>query len=680
MHPRHSIPTLVRRPAPQDVHVHARQPPDHLARGVARHPARPAPMSKNHLRRQRLVDVVDQRRSHRPPVQVHELATELMGQRGVAAHPALLLVGHRPRPHRSNGELRVLDGRVRVGSSDARLEARLGRDTQHDPTPYLPRHRDAALAHEPHELPVGVLGDDAKGGLAHGLQHAQAQVALQGDSELGRGQHALLAQPRKQVGGRDVDKLELVDRLERAVVDHRPRRLVPQHRDKGGRRALEREHVQRGEHGDPRCQQVGDGLQPWAPVRLHLREVVDAYHLGVARQHGTHVQAHLSGPLTAGAEDLQVAQLMQRISVHAIRGHDDVGPAAASAAGFVEHRCRRANSPRVPEVDTKEDPAPRFRRDPLQQLERIRSPYFLRTHFCSLATTWTSESGSWSMILSTMVGRKLFSSEGVSISPTITCSAAESRAAWITAAATSEPPRTVNEAPSCAASVRNGAVSMGCFVPSCTITTMQEPPSRRARRDPRRIKSSEAALPDTATSTSSGDASTWRDRAIESATRRSPICRIADRFCGRKKFARAVSTFSLAYTLPCRIRLRRASGVMSMNWISSARSSSRSGTVSRTTMPVTCSTRSFTLSTCWMFTVVMTSMPAALSSSTSCQRLALRMPVTFVCASSSTSTISGCRCTAASRFISSTTVPLYGTLIRGTTSRPARSSTVRGRL
>jgi hypothetical protein len=60
---------------------------------------------------------------------------------------------------------------------------------------------------------------------------------------------------------------------------------------------------------------------------------------------------------------------------------------------------------------------------------------------------------------------------------------------------------------------------------------------------------------------------------------------------------------------------------MSMNWTSSARSRTVSGTVSWTVIPVIRSTTSFTDSRCWMFMVVITSMPASRISSMSSQRL-----------------------------------------------------------
>src|SRR5262249_50096166 len=74
-----------------------------------------------------------------------------------------------------------------------------------------------------------------------------------------------------------------------------------------------------------------------------------------------------------------------------------------------------------------------------------------------------------------------------------------------------------------------------------------------------------------------------------------------------------------------------------------------SGTVSRCGTPVIFSTTSLSDSRCWMLTVEMTSMPASSSSSTSCQRLALREPGTLVCASSSTSATSGLRASTACR-------------------------------
>ena len=69
--------------------------------------------------------------------------------------------------------------------------------------------------------------------------------------------------------------------------------------------------------------------------------------------------------------------------------------------------------------------------------------------------------------------------------------------------------------------------------------------------------------------------------------------------------------------------------------------------------PVIRSTTSLSDSRCWMLTVEITSMPAASSSSTSCQRFSLREPGTLVWASSSTSATSGRRARTASTSISS---------------------------
>src|SRR5665647_3481797 len=60
--------------------------------------------------------------------------------------------------------------------------------------------------------------------------------------------------------------------------------------------------------------------------------------------------------------------------------------------------------------------------------------------------------------------------------------------------------------------------------------------------------------------------------------------------------------------------------------ISSALSNTVSGTVSRTRTLVIFRMTSLRLSRCWMLSVVQTSMPAASSSSMSCQRLGWRLP------------------------------------------------------
>ena len=123
--------------------------------------------------------------------------------------------------------------------------------------------------------------------------------------------------------------------------------------------------------------------------------------------------------------------------------------------------------------------------------------------------------------------------------------------------------------------------------------------------------------------------------------------------------------------LPCAIRRRSASGVLSTSSTCSARRTTSSGIVSRCSIPVISSTTSFIDSRCWMFTVVITSIPASSSSSTSCQRFSWRQPGTFVWASSSTSATFGFRARTASTSISSNVAPRYSTVRRGTTSSVA---------
>ena len=91
---------------------------------------------------------------------------------------------------------------------------------------------------------------------------------------------------------------------------------------------------------------------------------------------------------------------------------------------------------------------------------------------------------------------------------------------------------------------------------------------------------------------------------------------------------------------------------------SSAIASTLSGTRSRISMPVISSTTSFSPSICWMLTAEMTLIPASRICITSCHRLGLPLPSILVCASSSTTTISGCRFRMACVSISSSSLPL----------------------
>src|SRR5579871_1292607 len=120
----------------------------------------------------------------------------------------------------------------------------------------------------------------------------------------------------------------------------------------------------------------------------------------------------------------------------------------------------------------------------------------------------------------------------------------------------------------------------------------------------------------------------------------------------------------------------RERGVMSTILTSSASLMTRSGTVSRTQMPVISCTVSLRLSRCWTFMVVATLMPLSRIASTSCQRFSRSEPGTLVCASSSTSTHCGWRAMMASVSISSNVAPRYVMALRGTVSRPATCSSV----
>ena len=86
-----------------------------------------------------------------------------------------------------------------------------------------------------------------------------------------------------------------------------------------------------------------------------------------------------------------------------------------------------------------------------------------------------------------------------------------------------------------------------------------------------------------------------------------------------------------------------SSAVRSMFTTSSAVASTLSGTRSWTSMPVISCTCSFTPSMCWMLTAEMTLIPASRICITSCHRLGFALPSMLVCASSSTTTISGWR-------------------------------------
>ena len=130
---------------------------------------------------------------------------------------------------------------------------------------------------------------------------------------------------------------------------------------------------------------------------------------------------------------------------------------------------------------------------------------------------------------------------------------------------------------------------------------------------------------------------------------------------------------------PCAIRRRSASAVMSTSSTWSAARTTASGTVSRCTTPVICSTTSVTDSRCCTLTAEITSMPASSSSVTSCQRFSFRDPGTLVCASSSTSAICGLRASTASTSISSKNAPRYSRRFLGTTSSPSIRAAVCGR-
>ncbi len=138
----------------------------------------------------------------------------------------------------------------------------------------------------------------------------------------------------------------------------------------------------------------------------------------------------------------------------------------------------------------------------------------------------------------------------------------------------------------------------------------------------------------------------------------------------------AARACSGTYTLPSRKRSSNSRGGRSISTSSKASCSTQSGKVSRTCTPVMSRTLSLRLSRCCTLTVVYTSMPAASSSCTSCQRLAWRLPGALVCASSSTSAKAGAHASRPSRSISSRVTPRYWLRSMGCCNKPASSASV----
>src|ERR1700686_1198964 len=156
--------------------------------------------------------------------------------------------------------------------------------------------------------------------------------------------------------------------------------------------------MHRGEHRDACGEQTRNLFQTRPAVGFRCSNVVDTDDLRVAGKDRVNVQVHLRRPVSAGAQYLEVAQLMPRIAMHAIRGYDHVCSAAASAPAFVEQRRRRAAAPGVAEIRAKQDAAPCLGRDAAQHLQGIWSRVVATAHLANLAMTWMSESGSRSMM------------------------------------------------------------------------------------------------------------------------------------------------------------------------------------------------------------------------------------------------------------------------------------------
>ncbi|MCY1531646.1 hypothetical protein D9M68_668770 [compost metagenome] len=201
---------------------------------------------------------------------------------------------------------------------------------------------------------------------------------------------------------------------------------------------------------------------------------------------------------------------------------------------------------------------------------------------------------------------------------------------------------------SCPAS--RAAVRTVCAAPSCGPT--------QARIAPEVFQACSAAPP--CPLPPGPDCSTRQPRTSSStcsAVRRRAISRSAIRLPLRKKFCAARSACCGRYTLPAASRAVSSSGVTSTSTTSSASSSTVSGTVSCTRTPVMAPTVPLRLSRCCTLSADHTSMPAASSSCTSCQRLAWREPGALVWASSSTSSTAGLRARAASRSNSASVRP-----------------------
>jgi hypothetical protein len=128
------------------------------------------------------------------------------------------------RPVRTVPTKIVVVGRSVLGDlADPLLQTWRGGTAQDDPVAQLPRRASGLIATEPDELSIGVLADPAQHALPKHLQHRQPQLALERHRELGRRHDPALPDPLQQLGGRDVDDLKLVDRVDEPVVDERLR-------------------------------------------------------------------------------------------------------------------------------------------------------------------------------------------------------------------------------------------------------------------------------------------------------------------------------------------------------------------------------------------------------------------------------------------------------------------------
>ena len=230
------------------------------------------------------------------------------------------------------------------GAAQHRLALRTAGEGDDDPFAGLPDVGDLLIGPVALQGDLDLVGQPEQRHLPEGGEVARLEVVGHRRVDLLRGVHVAVRHPAAQRLRGDVDQLHLLGAAHHPVRDGL---LLPHAGDPLDHvvERLEVLDVHRGQHGDPRLEQVLDVLPALGVPRARgvgVGELVDQHHLGGAGEHRVDVQlGQLDAPVRhrPAGQDLEALDHRRRPAppVGLDQPGHDVGAPLRAAVGLAEH-------------------------------------------------------------------------------------------------------------------------------------------------------------------------------------------------------------------------------------------------------------------------------------------------------------------------------------------------------